>query len=78
MKRSVRNTSGKGRPRSIPETFFVTLLRLRLKGLGYRRIAAELTRRGAPTTAGSVFRFIHELPPYDTSGEDESKGGNGA
>ncbi len=64
-----------GRPQSIPETHFVTLLRLRLRGMGYRRIASELSRLGAPTTAGSVFRFVHELPPYDAPGQ-ASGGGN--
>ena len=56
---------GPGRPRSIPERLFVTVLRLKLAGLGYRAIANELNGLGVSTSRGSVERLVKGLPPYD-------------
>jgi len=57
----------RGRPRSIPPSYFVTVLRLRLNGLGFRAIAKELNRQGVVTSHGSVERFIKRQKPYDSS-----------
>jgi hypothetical protein len=43
----------------------VTVLRLKLGGLGYQRIAKELELYGVHTSRGSVERFVKGLPPYD-------------
>ena len=61
---ATKTTRPKGRPRSIPDAFFVTVLRLKLGGLGYQAIADELNRLGVATSRGSVERLIKGLPPY--------------
>ena len=58
--------ANKGRPRSIPNRVFVTIIMLRKQGFGYRRITSILRKEHAvDTTKGSVERFIKKLPPYD-------------
>tara|TARA_B100000315_G_scaffold205016_1_gene198610 strand:+ start:535 stop:678 length:144 start_codon:yes stop_codon:yes gene_type:complete len=42
----------------------VTVLRLKLGGLGYQAIADELNRLGVATSRGSVERLVKRLPPY--------------
>ena len=54
----------RGRPKSIPTAFFVRVLRLKLRGLGYQRIANELGRLGVATSRGSVERLVKGLAPY--------------
>ena len=54
----------RGRPRSIPERYFVRVLRLKLSGLGYQAIASELGRLGVASSRGSVERLVRGLPPY--------------
>ena len=41
------------------------VLRLKLAGLGYQRIANQLRRLGVVTSRGSVERLVKGLPPYD-------------
>ena len=55
----------KGRPKSIPERYFVRVFRWKLAGLGYQRIAHRLNAAGVPTSRGSVERLLKGLPPYD-------------
>ena len=47
-----------GRPQSIPETHFVTLLRLRLRGMGYR------THRCRAFTSGSAYNGRIGIPVH--------------
>lgn len=54
-----------GRPRAIPEWAFVTVSRLRLAGLGYRRIATVLDRDyGVSANYAAVERLVKGRPPY--------------
>ncbi len=62
-------SKGKGRPKAIPESLFVTVLRWKLAGKGYRRISNELAARGVLASKGSVERFIKAKPPYDNEPE---------
>ena len=55
----------RGRNRSIPERLFVRVLRLKLAGLGYKRIAQELNRLGVATSRGSVERLVKGRRPYN-------------
>ena len=58
--------SDKGRPRSIPNRVFETIISLREEGFGYRRITSILRKEhGVDTTKGSVERFVKKQPPYD-------------
>ena len=67
---ATKTTRPKGRPRSIPDAFFVRVLRLKLHGLGYQAIADALNRLGVATSRGSVYRLCKGLPPYDDVDSD--------
>ena len=64
----------KGRPRSIPNRVFETIIMLRKQGLGYRRITTILRKEhGVDTTKGSVERFVKNQPPYDKARAEHFK-----
>ena len=64
----------KGRPRSIPNRVFETIILLRKQGLGYRRITSILRKEhGVDTTKGSVERFVKNQPPYDVARAEHFK-----
>ena len=64
----------KGRPRSIPNKVFGTILLLRKQGNGYRRITSILRKdHGVDTTKASVERFINSKPPYDKARAEHFK-----
>ena len=63
----------KGRPPSIPPEAFGTLLRLRSKRHGYRRIADELMALGIDTSKSSVERFLKSQTPYHNRQTPEDK-----
>ena len=64
----------KGRPRSIPNRVFETIISLREEGFGYRRITSILRKEhGVDTTKGSVERFVKKQPPYDKAIEQHFK-----
>ena len=52
------NRLGPGRPRSIPESHFETILQRYDQGDGYRRIATYLRSLGVSTTHTAVRRLI--------------------
>jgi len=56
MDRSL-NKRPRGRPVSLPQTIFGTLVRLRGEGLGYRAISDRLASQGVITSKSSVERL---------------------
>ena len=66
--------SDKGRPRSIPNRVFETIISLRKQGNGYRRITTILRKdHNVDTTKASVERFIKSQPPYDKARAEHFK-----
>ena len=64
----------KGRPRSIPNRVFGTIIMLRKQGLGYRKITSILRKEHkVDTTKASVERFINSKPPYDKARAEHFK-----
>ena len=64
----------KGRPRSIPNRVFETIISLRKQGNGYRRITTILRKdHNVDTTKASVERFIKSQPPYDKARAEHFK-----
>ena len=62
----------RGRPRSIPEGYFVRVFRWKLAGDGYQTIATRLNALGVATTRGSVERLVKGRGCY-AEGEDDGK-----
>ena len=59
----------RGRRKSIPESYYVRVLRWKIQGEGYGAISERLSRLGVATSRGSVERLVKGLPPYQENAE---------
>ena len=69
---------GPGRPQSIPQTYFETILQRYRQGDGYRRLATYLRSLGVSTTHTAVRRFIRGEGAYAECRNPRTKAIEGA